>query len=177
MSKHHVVVLKIIAGQLTVTAAASEYGLSRQYLHVLLARYRDEGLDGLQPRSCAPLTSPQTTTNEYTLTALHIQQKNGAPNHPQTQGKIERFHQALKRWLAARPRAHTITELQQQLDTFRAHDNDRRPHRALDGKTPSQAYTATPKPRSTDALERRGVGGFLSGSVVVGALALGPPCP
>jgi hypothetical protein len=32
-------------------------------------------------------------------TSLLFRQKNGAPGHPQTQRKIERFHQALKRWL------------------------------------------------------------------------------
>src|SRR4051794_5692251 len=63
MSKHRVVVLKIIAGQLTVSAASAEYGLSRPYLHKLLARYREEGLDGLEPRSRAPLTSPQRVTS------------------------------------------------------------------------------------------------------------------
>ena len=62
-SKHRVIVLKIVAGQLSVTAAAAEYGMSRQYLHKLLARYRDEGLDGLDARSRAPLTSPQKTTD------------------------------------------------------------------------------------------------------------------
>ena len=62
-SKHRVVVLKIVAGQLSVTAAAAEYGLSRQYLHKLLARYRPEGRDGLNARSRAPLTSPQATTD------------------------------------------------------------------------------------------------------------------
>jgi hypothetical protein len=41
---------------------------------------------------------------EYLIAALGIAQKNGHPYHPQTQGKIERFHQTLKRWLAARPR-------------------------------------------------------------------------
>lgn len=40
---------------------------------------------------------------ERLLAALGITQKNGHPGHPQTQGKIERFHQTLKRWLAARP--------------------------------------------------------------------------
>jgi len=33
---------------------------------------------------------------EYPLTALGIKQKNGHPGDPQTQGKIERFHQDLK---------------------------------------------------------------------------------
>ena len=298
-SKHRVVVLKVVAGELSVTAAAAEYGVSRQYLHRLLARYRDEGLDGLDARSRAPLSSPQAVTGrvrdrvvqlrraltaagtdagpvtiawhlrqegltspststirrilhtaglitpeprkrpkssyvrfeaaqpnetwqsdfthwrladgtdieilnwlddhsrlllsctahrpvtgrtvvdtflttvdtygppastltdngrvytarhgggrnefEYLLAALGTRQKNGAPNHPQTQGKIERFHQTLKRWLAARPRAATVLELQAQLDTFREHYNTARPHRARDGQTPATAYTTSPK--------------------------------
>jgi len=36
---------------------------------------------------------------EYLLSELDIIQKNGSPAHPQTQGKIERFHQTLKKWL------------------------------------------------------------------------------
>ncbi|MEO7349683.1 MAG: IS481 family transposase, partial [Terrimesophilobacter sp.] len=36
---------------------------------------------------------------EYLLAAEGITQKNGHPYHPQTQGKIERFHQTLKLWL------------------------------------------------------------------------------
>ena len=62
-SKHRVVVLKIVAGELSVTEAAAEYGMSRQYLHKLLARYRDEGLEGLAARSRAPLTNPQAITS------------------------------------------------------------------------------------------------------------------
>ncbi|GAA2236037.1 IS481 family transposase [Herbiconiux moechotypicola] len=297
-SKHKVVVLKIVAGELSVTAAAAEHGISRQYLHKLLARYRDEGLDALDPRSRAPHTSPHKVTDrirdrivhlrrtltaagadagpvtiawhlrdegltppststirrilhhaglitpeprkrprssyvrfeaaqpnetwqsdfthwrladgsdveilnwlddhsrfllsctahqpvtgrhvvttflacidtfgapastltdngrvytarhsgarnefEYVLAARGIHQKNGAPNHPQTQGKIERFHQTLKQWLNAHPRAETLTELQHQLDTFHDYYNTRRPHRAR-GTTPATAYTKTPK--------------------------------
>jgi transposase InsO family protein len=47
---------------------------------------------------------------EYLLPILGIRQKNGSPGHPQTQGKTERFHQTLQRWLRARPPARTITE-------------------------------------------------------------------
>ncbi|TLP70159.1 transposase family protein, partial [Nesterenkonia sphaerica] len=36
---------------------------------------------------------------EYLLPLLGVRQKNGSPGHPQTQGKIERFHQTLKRFL------------------------------------------------------------------------------
>ena len=82
---------------------------------------------------------------EYVLPILGVQQKNGSPGHPQTQGKTERFHQTLQRWLRARPPARTTVELQHQLDAFRDHYNEQRPHRALARATPGHAYRATPK--------------------------------
>lgn len=87
---------------------------------------------------------------ERLLASLGITQKNGHPGHPQTQGKIERFHQTLKRWLTAQPRAHTIAELQAQLDQFRHVYNTQRIHRALPAHTtPEQAYNARPKAHPT----------------------------
>ena len=82
---------------------------------------------------------------EYVLAVLGITQKNGHPGHPQTQGKIERFHQTLKRWLRSQPPAQTITELQRQLDRFRELYNEQRPHRSLDRATPGTTYRALPK--------------------------------
>jgi transposase InsO family protein len=83
---------------------------------------------------------------ERLLASLGITQKNGHPNHPQTQGKIERFHQTLKRWLGARPRPATLADLQALLDEFRTIYNTQRPHRAHPGQiTPEQAYLARPK--------------------------------
>jgi transposase InsO family protein len=61
---------------------------------------------------------------KYVPALLGISQKNGAPGHPQTQGKTERFHQTLQRWLRARPPARTLTELGHQLDQFREHYNE-----------------------------------------------------
>jgi transposase InsO family protein len=87
---------------------------------------------------------------EYLLPLLGVQQKNGHPGHPQTQGKIERFHQTLQRWLRARPAATGLHELQAQLDQFREHYNEQRPHRALERKTPGHAYRATPKALPAD---------------------------
>ena len=86
---------------------------------------------------------------EYLIATLRIQQKNGHPGHPQTQGKIERFHQTLKKWLAKQTPAASIADLQTQLDAFRTLYNDHRPHRALAGRTPSAAYQATPKASPT----------------------------
>ncbi|GGL60347.1 hypothetical protein GCM10011575_18560 [Microlunatus endophyticus] len=106
------------------------------------------------PPDCCATGPPATSSNtyaEYLLGALGITQKNGTPFHPQTQGKIERFHQTLKRWLANQPPAETLDQLQTQLDTFRQIYNHHRPHRALDRQTPAQAYTARPKARPTGA--------------------------
>ena len=87
---------------------------------------------------------------ELLLAGLSVRQKNGHPNHPQTQGKIERFHQTLKRWLIVRPRPASIAELQTLLDTFTALYNTQRTHRALPaGTTPAQAYLARPKAHPT----------------------------
>jgi transposase InsO family protein len=299
MSNHRVAVLKVVSGQLSVTAAAAECRLSRGHLHRLLRRYREEGLDGVEARSRRPHRSPQAvpaavreritalrtelvakgldagpatigwhlgreglhvpststirrilhaaglvvpephkrprsswtrfeaaapnevwqsdfthwrladgtgveiiswlddhsrfllgctvyrrvggddvvatfatageahgwpaatlTDNgtvytarlvgghnglEHLLAYLGVRQKNGAPGHPQTQGKIERFHQTLKRWLARQPAARTLLELQAQLDRFRTMYNEERPHRAVGRRTPGEAYRATPK--------------------------------
>ena len=299
MSKTRVAVLKIVAKQLTVTAAAAEYGINRQHLHRLLARYREGGLEALEPRSRAPKSNPAATPPataqrilalrtkltgqgldagpvtiawhlerdglpvpststirrilhgaglitpeprkrpkssmirfeaaqpnetwqsdfthwrlhdgtdveilnwlddhsrflisctvhtpvtgddvvttflaaidthgtpastltdngrvftarfgggrnafEYLLPVLGVRQKNGSPGHPQTQGKIERFHRTLKKWLTVQPAARTVSELQHQLDRWREHYNEHRPHRGNDRGTPAATYRATPK--------------------------------
>lgn len=299
MSKHRVAVLKVVAAKSSVTAAAAECGISRQHLHRLLRRYREGGLDDLEPRSRRPHASPQATTGEvrerivrlrvelvragldagpatiawhlgregqpvpslstirrvlhaaglvtpeprkrprsswirfeaaapnelwqsdfthwhladgseveiiswlddhsrfllgctgvgrvsgddvvatftaageahgfpaatltdngavytsrftggrngfeYLLAWLGVRKKNGAPGHPQTQGKVERLNQTLKRWLASQPAAMTLAELRAQLDVFADYYNEVRPHRALGGATPATAYTTRAK--------------------------------
>jgi transposase InsO family protein len=84
---------------------------------------------------------------ETELRRLGITQKNGKPNHPQTQGKVERFQQTMKKWLAAQqPQPATISQLQALLDTFAGQYNHRRPHRSLAHQaTPATAYAARPK--------------------------------
>ena len=82
---------------------------------------------------------------QVTLGELGINHINSRPYHPQTCGKIERFHQTLKKRLTALPPAQTITELQTQLDDFAAYYNTIRPHRALHRHTPIQAFTNRPK--------------------------------
>ncbi|HEY2686820.1 MAG TPA: integrase core domain-containing protein, partial [Streptosporangiaceae bacterium] len=92
---------------------------------------------------------------EHELRRLGIRQKNGKPNHPQTQGKAERFQQTMKKWLAAQPcQPATITELQALLGQFTTIYNHQRPHRSLPRRqTPAAAYAARPKaaPGNRDA--------------------------
>jgi len=64
MSKHRVAVLKVVAGEMSVTAAAVASGMSRQYLHRLLGRYREGGLEALEPRSRRPRSNPGRTPEE-----------------------------------------------------------------------------------------------------------------
>lgn len=91
---------------------------------------------------------------EYLLSELEIVQKNGSPAHPQTQGKIERFHQTLKKWLSQQSSAEDLKELQRQLDEFRNVYNTQRPHRALEMKTPQQSYEATIKATPKQAKDK-----------------------
>jgi transposase InsO family protein len=83
---------------------------------------------------------------ENELRRLGVTQINSTPNHPTTCGKVERFHQTLKKWLTGQPRAATLTELQTQLDVFINIYNHHRPHRSMPHHaTPATAYTARPK--------------------------------
>jgi transposase InsO family protein len=97
---------------------------------------------------------------ETELRRRGITQKNGKPNHPQTQGKVERFQQTLKKWLRAqRPQPATLAQLQALLDTFTSAYNHDRPHRSLPQQaTPATIYHTRPKAvpgdRSADAHDR-----------------------
>src|SRR6516225_7194240 len=62
MSRARVAVLQVVAGQLSVTESAAKHGFSRRHLHRLLAAYREDGLDALEPRSRRPITNPARTS-------------------------------------------------------------------------------------------------------------------
>ena len=59
-----------------------------------------------------------TVTFEANVRAVGVSPIASSPFHPQTCGKVERFHQTLKQWLAKQPGARTLNELQSQLDIF-----------------------------------------------------------
>ena len=86
---------------------------------------------------------------EIELDLLGVKLDHSRPRHPQTCGKVERFHQTQKKWLAAQPPAATLVDLQRQLDRFRRYYNTVRPHRAIGRRTPAEAYNARPKTHPT----------------------------
>ena len=79
---------------------------------------------------------------EPELLSLGIASKHSRPYHPQTCGKVERFHQTMKKFLAKQDPAATKKQLQGQLDALVAYYNGVRPHRAIGRRTPAEAFAA-----------------------------------
>ena len=83
---------------------------------------------------------------ELELLSLGIATTHGRPYHPQTQGKVERFHQTLKKYLAKQEPATTKKLLQGQLNRFAEYYNTERPHRGIGRRRPIEAFGAREKP-------------------------------
>jgi transposase InsO family protein len=119
-----------------MSAAISTYG-------VPLSSLTDNGLCYTTQRR----TGMRPAAFQTNLAALGCHSIASTPYHPQTCGKIERFWQTLKKWLHARERVNGaypgITALNRDLARFAVHYNTRRPHRALNGRTPAAAFAAT----------------------------------
>ena len=78
--------------------------------------------------------------------SLGVEAITGKPHKPTTQGKKERFHQTLFRYLDKQPLADTLADLQAQIDAFDHIYNTERPHQGLPGRvTPITSWTATKK--------------------------------
>jgi transposase InsO family protein len=84
------------------------------------------------------------------LERLGIVYKHSRPYHPQTCGKIERFHDTLKRRLASRPPARSLAQLQRQIDCFIDIYNFERPHKSKGRRTPHEAFMAREHARPGD---------------------------
>jgi transposase InsO family protein len=82
---------------------------------------------------------------ENELERLGVVFKHSSPNHPQTCGKVERFHQTLKKYLAKQKAAKTLAALQNQIERFVLYYNAERPHRSLGRRTPQEVYEAKVK--------------------------------
>lgn len=81
---------------------------------------------------------------ESDLLERRVLYKHSTPYHPQTCGKVERWHRTLKRFLAKRP-ASSLFELQVILFEIVHYYNEVRPHRARGRQTPLVAYEGRDK--------------------------------
>jgi transposase InsO family protein len=86
--------------------------------------------------------------NQHGLTWLSIwlikqgvKLKYSGVHHPQTQGKVERFHRTLKERTKHRGEPSTMSEWQDWAKEVRQEYNQQRPHEALGMKTPADVYT------------------------------------
>jgi transposase InsO family protein len=82
---------------------------------------------------------------ETLLETLGVTYKHSSPYHPQTCGKIERFHQTEKKFLTKQAGAADLAQLQTQLDRFVAYYNQARPHRGIGRRTPGEVFAAKVK--------------------------------
>jgi transposase InsO family protein len=120
-------------GALTVVRAAiARHGVPQKFLS-------DNG------RAFNPTRMGQRGQLVGYLTSLGVAPITGKPYKPTTQGKNERVHQTLMRYLNKQPPAQTTDQLQDQVDTFDQYYNTHREHQALTGRTPQEAWDATPK--------------------------------
>jgi transposase InsO family protein len=112
-------------------------------------------------RTCAAYATPATVLSdngaiynagarggrtgfESDLITAGVLYKHSRPYHPQTCGKVERWHRTLKGFLVKRP-ATTLGELQVILEDVVRYYNDVRPHRGINRRTPRVAYNARAK--------------------------------
>jgi transposase InsO family protein len=75
---------------------------------------------------------------EY-LQAKGMTQTHGAPYHPMTQGKIERYHRSMKNEVTLQ-KYYMPWELEQEITRFVGHYNNERYHESLDNVTPADVY-------------------------------------
>jgi transposase InsO family protein len=119
----------------------------------LTAVFRQVGLpeailcDNGAPWGRAGMTDrPGLSRLEAWLLRLGVEPWHGRPYHPQTQGKVERFHGTIAREVFAHHTLTSLAQAQTHFDAFRHNYNHERPHEALDHATPASRYTPSPRP-------------------------------
>jgi transposase InsO family protein len=87
MEQRHGFVFKAISPGAVVSELCREYGISRSVGYKLINRYRQEGLEGIKPRSRRPRFCPQATSPEVICEIVSYRQR-----HPKRGGKKIRWH-------------------------------------------------------------------------------------
>ena len=87
------------------------------------------------------------TTFEAKLWRLGIKTTHGRPRHPQTQGKVERFHRTALREVGLAMFDANVERSRAACQAFRDRYNWVRPHESLGGRVPGSAYTPATRKR------------------------------
>ena len=89
------------------------------------------------------------------LVRLGIGVSHGRPRHPQTQGKLERFHKTLKAEILRDHSYSSLAQAQAAFDVWRTIYNTQRPHDSLDLGVPAARYRASERsyPETLSAIE------------------------
>ena len=145
----------------------------QQALQAAFERY------GLPERINADNGPPWGSSMEGALTGLGVwlirlgvQLSHSRPLHPQTNGKDERFHRTLATEVLHGHQFDDLAHVQQAFARWRGDYNLKRPHEAIDMRTPADRYRPSPRKmprtlppveyRSTDLVRRVGDGGCIS---------------
>ena len=86
------------------------------------------------------------TSLEAWLLQLGVEPWHGRAAHPQTQGKVERFHGTIAAEVFAQRQFPDLAAAQTAFDRLRAIDNHDRPHEALAYAVPASRYRPSPRP-------------------------------
>ena len=95
----------------------------------------------------AERTSAGPSRLESRLWLLGVDALHGRPAHPQTQGKVERFHRTVQLELGRSLRQGSIEEAKRRFDQFRHEYNYERPHEAIGLRVPGRLYRASRRER------------------------------
>lgn len=132
---------------LALEACANERGAT--VTTVLTTCFRRYGLPWALLTDNGPpwgtLGHPGISRLEAWLIRLGIRVLHGRPAHPQTQGKIERWHGTVGREVFGAQPFADCAAAQVAFDQFRSCYNTERPHQALNGAVPASRYTPSPR--------------------------------
>ena len=81
----------------------------------------------------------QVTSQGIWLKNKGMKHSRGAPYHPQTQGKIEHWHQTLKNRILLE-NYFLPSDLEAQIEAFVGHYNHQRYHESINNVTPDDVY-------------------------------------
>lgn len=127
------------ADQQTTTVRAHLVGVFRRY-GLPMAILTDNGPPWGVPHAPERLTRLGVWWIRLGIVPVH-----GRVRHPQTQGKVERFHRTLSAEHLQFTQADDLVDWQAGFDRWRETYNLRRPHLALDLATPASRYQASPR--------------------------------